>query len=132
MKTSLLFQPARVRQHGISLFEMLLVISILGIMAALAIPSFGQQRDVFANVKSKRNAQEIVAEFTIAQAAGVSTFAAATVEETVERLVQGAVLTDGPFAGRKFGLKSLSGEDAREAAKHLKLAGGQLVMREIL
>jgi prepilin-type N-terminal cleavage/methylation domain-containing protein len=129
MKTSTHFQPARGRQHGIGLFEMLLVISILGIMAALALPSFGQQRDVFAEVKNKRNAQEIVAEFTIAQAAGVSIFAGATVEEILARLVEGVVMSEGPFIGRKFGLKNLSSEEVQGAAKHLKLASGQLSLR---
>lgn len=119
----------RANSFGISLFEMLLTISILGIMTALALPTFGQQRDAFSDVKAKRNAQEMVAECTVAMVAGVNFSVGATVDETIERLIKGAKAVEGTFAGRSFGLRQMSAEDAQEAAKFLKVANGQLMLR---
>jgi prepilin-type N-terminal cleavage/methylation domain-containing protein len=122
-------QLSRINRRGISLFEMLLVVSILGIMGAFALPIFWQQRDVFADVKAKRNAQELVAESTVAQAAGATQLSASTVEEMVEKLLLGVRVTEGVFAGREFGLRAMKAEDAQAAVKHLKVVDGQLVLR---
>lgn len=129
MNTSHIHCHSRTKPLGISLFEMLLAVSILGIMAAVALPSFGQQRDVFADIKDKRNAQEMVAEVTIATAAGVDGFVGPTVNETIERLLKGATVSEGAFAGRKFGLKQMSEGDAHAAARYLTVANDQLRIR---
>jgi prepilin-type N-terminal cleavage/methylation domain-containing protein len=129
MNTTPFSQPSRINRRGISLFEMLLVVSILGIMAAFALPSFGQQRDVFADVKAKRNAQELVSESTVAQAAGATDLVGSTVEEMVEKLLVGVRVTEGAFAGREFGLRGMKAEDAQAAVKHLKVVNGQLALR---
>ncbi len=121
--------PRQNRQRGISLFEMLLTVAILGVMLSLAMPLFGAQNDVYAGIKAKRNAQELVAECTAAQAAGVDFVVAGDLPATVENIVKGGVATSGVFKGRTLGLKGLAAEDAKDAARFLKLSGGDLQMR---
>ncbi len=50
---------------------MLITVCLPGIVLSLATPLFGAQNDVFADIKAKRNAQELVTECQAAQAAGV-------------------------------------------------------------
>jgi Tfp pilus assembly protein FimT len=129
MKTFAAASPARRHQKGISLFEMLMSIAILGVMCSMALPLFGAQHDVFSAVRAKRNAQELVTECTVARAAGVQFVVAGDLEATLANLKAGARASTGAFAGRAFGLKALSSEDLKLAIAHLKLQKDELMVR---
>ena len=128
MKTFAAASPAR-RQQGISLFEMLMSIAIIGIMCSLALPLFGAQQDAFSAVKAKRNAQELVTECTVARAAGVDFVVAGDLEATLANLKSGARATTGAFAGREFGVKGMSTEEVRVSKAYLKLQNNDLMVR---
>lgn len=116
-------------QQGISLFEMLMSISIIGVMCSLALPLFGAQQDVFSSMKAKRNAQELVTECTVARAAGVNFVVPGDLDATLTNLKSGSRATAGAFAGREFGIKTLSAEDLLVSKAYLKLHNGDLMIR---
>ncbi len=124
---SLLSRPGS--QRGISLFEMLVTVALLGIMASLAMPLFGAQTDVYADIKAKRNAQEIITECISAEAAGVAFVVTNDLPATLANFSQGAVAESGAFQGRFFGLKNLSLEDLRDAGRFLQVADRSLRLR---
>lgn len=116
-------------QRGISLFEMLLSVSLLGIILSLAMPLFGAPHEAYADIKAKRNAQELVSEFQTAQAAGVNFIVANDLAATLANIARGQAATSGAFKGRYYGLQSISVEELPAAARFLKLSGGSLLMR---
>lgn len=116
------------RNHkGFSLIEMLVVIAVIGIIAAIAVPSIGRINDSAKDATYRRNAQNLASVFSSAQAAGVD-FASGT--SPTETTVIGATITGGsvsdalsPFNGTFFGLPGLNATDAVSetagAAKYL-------------
>lgn len=123
-KTSLLS-----RQQGISLFELLMCVAIIGIMCSMALPMFGAQQDVFAAMKDKRNAQELVSECAVAKAAGINFVVPGNLDATLTNLQAGAKANSGAFKGREFGMKGLSAEEVALSKAYLKLQNGDLVLK---
>lgn len=116
-------------QRGISLFELLLTVSLLGVLLSLAMPLFGAQNDAFTEIQAKRNAQELVSECQAALNAGVDFIVANDLPATLSHLAQGQTARQGIFKGRHFGLRNLTPEDLQNAARFLRLQGGTLSLR---
>jgi len=57
-------------RQGFSLIEILVVVAIMGIMAAITIPSIAGMFNRGENARARRNAQSIVTTFNAARAAG--------------------------------------------------------------
>ena len=116
-------------QRGISLFELLLTVSLLGVLLSLAMPLFGAQNDAFTEIQAKRNAQELVSECQTAANAGVHFIVANDLPATLSQIAQGQTATSGIFKGRHFGLRNLTPEALQGAARFLRLQGDSLALR---
>lgn len=124
MKTA---RPAQHRNYhkGFSLFEMLMVVAIIGILASLAVPMLGNEESFYA-ARDRRNAQELVSTSVMAQAAGLDFVKGESLEDILRAVSRGGVVTRGPMKGRSFSVPGLSEEDIEGASKYVKLSGGEL------
>ena len=98
------------RAHGFSLVELLTVISVIGIMSALAIPSIGNVNTAATKAVNQRNAQSIVSVFqsgTSAATAWVVTSRNAAVAD----VVAGRSPTTGAFTSQTFKVPNITGTD---------------------
>ncbi len=104
-----------------SLVEMLVVIAVIGIIAAIAVPNIGKINDSAKEATARRNAQSIASVFASAQAAGLDfSTGSTTVAQIVTKIVTGAKVTEkGPFENTFFGVPGLTTADQTAAAPYL-------------
>ena len=62
--------PKNQKRRGFSLVEMLVVISVIGIIAAIGVPAIGNITDKADTEGAKRNAQSIASLYNSARAVG--------------------------------------------------------------
>ncbi len=117
----------RSRRAGFSLFEMLLVVAIVGILGAITITSFTQgKRDIVIETVHRRNAQAFATICTSAQLSGIDPVVNTDVEATMQMIAAGVTPTYGPMAGKTFRITGMSLEDIQGAAYYLQISNGQL------
>jgi prepilin-type N-terminal cleavage/methylation domain-containing protein len=107
------------RSKGFSLLEALVVITIIGVLAAMGVAGFGSSNDAFNVAQSRRNAQEIVSAFVIASVAGVDFRVPNDLNATVQKVLEGQTAVDGAFAGRRFGVFGLEAADVQSATQYI-------------
>jgi prepilin-type N-terminal cleavage/methylation domain-containing protein len=112
-------------RRGFSLFEMLIVVAILGIMVAILVPIWGNN-DAFYAARNRRNAQEIVSTSTIAQAAGLNLVKGDDVVAILRRVSKGDTVKRGSMKNHHFSVPGLSEEDLKGAAKYVTVENGEL------
>ncbi|MFZ4765166.1 MAG: type II secretion system protein [Roseimicrobium sp.] len=115
------------RAGGFSLVELLVTICVLGSIASIAILAIGSLKENSSRTRDRRNAQEIVAIYTAARAAGLNFVVDGDMEQTVRNVVAGGVVTEGAFAGSHFGLPGLDVREQESAQAHLEISGGELL-----
>lgn len=108
--------PVKSVKAGFSLVEMLVVIAVIGIIAAIAVPNIGRINDSAKDATYRRNAQSLASVFTSAQAAGydfskTSGTGANLASEAlvITAMITGATINDAssPFNGAFFGVPGL-------------------------
>lgn len=122
-------------KKGFSLVEMLVVIAVIGIIAAIAVPNIGRINDSATDAKARRNAQNLASIFASAQAAGHDFSSAGTVTTVggtgglIDLITTGHTITDvdSPFYESFFGVKGMDVTAASDtntgAAKYLTFDG---------
>ena len=116
-------QLKKVKAAGFSLVELLVVIAVIGIMAAIAIPMISNINANATTAKNKRNAQNVASVYGAATAAGADLSAAATAGAVIDAL-QAGVDGTGQFATTKFQVNIAETEQAgAEALLNNPVAG---------
>lgn len=112
---------------GFSLVEMLVVIAVIGIIAAIAVPTIGSITQQANENKAKRNAQNLASIYSSALAAGAS-ITGTTVADLTDPLILGVKGADS-FATTTFQVPNLTGDDLTAARAFLAIDpnSGQLV-----
>lgn len=101
---------------------MLTVVSIIGIIASIAIPNIGSVSNSAKTATRQRNGQSIVSMFAAGQAAGVS-WTGATRNALVGSVIGGQAPTDGAFAGKTFRVPNITGTELTSTYPYVGIDG---------
>ncbi len=125
MKTAL--KNNKVIKAGFSLVEMLVVIAVIGIMAAIAVPTIGNMTATAKTNKAKRNAQSAASVWASAAAAGADLSTGTTVTLALGLLNTGVTGdTAAGFGSTNFKV-AMSTTEQDLADDYLTIANGLLV-----
>ena len=116
------------RAHAFSLSEMLVVIAIVGVITALAVPilSGAGRAD---NSKDRRNAQNLAEVANLAIAGGDTTIPTAGDAAAVVDLLVAGIDGSGAFEGTRFQIPDLDEDDKAGALAYLSFERGTLIYR---
>ncbi len=97
-------------RHGFSLVELVVVVAIIGVIVAVAIPSLSNMSGSAKKASSQRNAQHVVTIYEAGAAAGIK-WSGSDRNSKISAVVAGAHPDDGPFAGKTFTVPNIAGTD---------------------
>lgn len=124
MKTAL---PTSYTPAGFSLTEMLMIVSIIGVMAGMVLPWLGGNGEEVRQARDQRNAQNICSLCQAAQAAGMNLAEEASSSLDVARkMAEGVTIEKGIFKGRTFKVPGLADDELEGAARFLSIKEGEV------
>ncbi len=124
MKTAI---HLKAQAKGFSLFELLTVVAILGIISSLAIAWFGGTGQDVRQARDQQNAQTICTLCRAAEAAGLDLATETTTSfEIARRFAEGVTVEQGVLKGQTFRV-SIGIEESKAAAQYLLIRDGELV-----
>lgn len=116
---------------GFSLVEMLVVIAVLGVISAIAVPNIRKNNRSARYEIDQRNAQQIAAVVSAADEAGYDFVnGSSSVSEVINLVRTGHTITavENPdMAGKYFGVPALGKTDRAGASRFLTITAGRLV-----
>ena len=117
----------RRKTGGFTLIELLIVIAILAIVSAVAIPTMNMIHDSADESKARRNAQSIASIGASAQIAGFE-YTSTTKEDAASELVAG-VFGTGRLSNMEFRVSTVTGPELQEALQFLDFVDSTIVYR---
>ena len=107
-----------------SLFELLTVIALIGIAAAMAIPQIGKIAGAAESSTAKRNAQQVAGLSHILASLGMEHVVPVSLggkEATCRIIKTGIVVSEGPMEGEFIGMPGLGDEEIPLATVYLDI-----------
>ncbi|MEM7602157.1 MAG: type II secretion system protein [Verrucomicrobiota bacterium] len=112
------------RQSGLSLTELLLIVGVIGIISAIAIPTISRLRDSAKKAAATQNAKNIAQMSEALAALGVAHVIPDSMggaEATARLFREGVIVPEGPMAGERFILSGMREKEIEETAEYLKV-----------
>ena len=103
---------------------MLVVIAVIGILSAIAIPTIQNINGASNEVKDQANARHVEGVSSSLAALGVAHVIPESLggaEATVRLLREGVIVPDGAFQGQLFVVKAISDKDVSKASTYLEI-----------